>query len=57
MGQPTFNDFQEATSTELKKTYNLDSRQLEQAHRKVLDGAKRSDLQREYERFYSDKRK
>lgn len=57
MSQPTFNDFQNATSEELKRTYKLDSRQLEVAHRKVLDGAKQEHLQKEYERFYDDKRK
>lgn len=55
--QPTFNDFREAKPEELKKHYKLDATQLEQAHRKVLKGANRQDIQAEYKRFYEDQRK
>ena len=55
--EPTFNDFREAKPEELKKHYGLDSRTLEQAHRKVLKGDSRQDIQQEYKRFYEDQRK
>jgi hypothetical protein len=55
--EPTFNDFREAKPEELKKHYGLDSRQLEQAHRKILKGASRQDIQGEYKRFYEEQRK
>jgi hypothetical protein len=50
--QPTFRDFQEASPTELQKTYNLDQRALEFAQRKVCDGASQNDLAKEYDKFY-----
>lgn len=49
---PTFNDFQEASPKELQKTYNLDQRTLEQAQRRVCDGAGQADLTKEYDKFY-----
>jgi hypothetical protein len=57
MGAPTFNDFKNASPEELKKTYKLDSRQLEQAHRKVIDGGRREHFEKEYKSFYVDNRK
>ena len=57
MSNPTYSDFKNASPEELKKTYKLDSRQLEQAHRRVLDGAKKPDLDREYKKLYEGNRK
>lgn len=50
--KPTYRDFQEGNSKELMKQYKLNDRGLEQAHRRVLDGAGRKDIESEYKRFY-----
>ncbi len=57
MSQPTFNDFRNASPKELMKTYKLNPKQLEMAQRRVCDGAKQSDLRKEYEKFYRRNRK
>jgi hypothetical protein len=54
---PTWNDFKEARPTEIKKTYKLNDRQLEMAHRKHLGGANRQELSREYDQFYRRNRR
>ncbi len=54
--QPTYRDFKEGSPKELQKIYKLDQRQLEQAQRRVLDGANQSDLRKEYEPFYKRNR-
>ncbi len=55
--QPTYSDFKEASPEELRQHYGLNSRQLEQAHRKAIDGLSRRDIEREYKQFYEDQRK
>lgn len=53
---PTWNDFQEAKPSELKKTYKLNDRQLEQAYRKQIDGAGTSERRQQYENLYRKNR-
>ena len=50
--EPTFRDFQEAKPAELKKVYNLNDRQLEQAYRKQIDGCDANARRGEYEKLY-----
>jgi hypothetical protein len=52
----TWNDLHEATSHELRKTYRLDERQLEQAVRKHWDGANHTEQRALYEKVYSKRR-
>jgi hypothetical protein len=56
-GKPTYRDFQESSPKELQKTYKLDQRGLEQAHRRVLDGAGQQDIKKAYEPFYRRNRR
>ena len=53
MSKVTWNDINNASQTELKKTYKLDSRQMEQAVRKHLDGANATERRDVYNKFYS----
>jgi hypothetical protein len=55
--QPTINDFNEATPKELMKTYKLDQRGLENAQRRVMDGAGQQDFKKAYEPFYRRNRR
>ncbi len=55
--KPTYNDFKEAKPSELMKTYKLDQRGLEQAQRAVLEGARQSDMRKEYDQFYRRNRR
>ena len=57
MGKPTFHDLMQALPAELKKTYKLDDRQLEQQVRRHHDGANASERREFYESVYSLKRK
>ena len=50
--KPTWNDFQEATPKELQKVYKLNQAGLENAQRKVCDGASQVDLRGQYDKFY-----
>ena len=54
--EPTWNDFQEAKPAELKKTYKLNERQLENSYRKHLHGASSPEYRRAYEKLYSKNR-
>lgn len=56
-GKPTYSDFKDGTPKELMKTYKLSPRELEQAQRRVLDGAKQSDIRKEYDPFYRRNRR
>jgi hypothetical protein len=53
MSKVTWNDIQNATQAELKKTYKLDARQMEQSVRKHLDGANAQERRQVYQNFYS----
>lgn len=55
-GKPTYSDFQYGTSKELMKTYKLDNKGLEQAHRRLMYGAGQKDFQSEYNKFYDSRR-
>lgn len=55
--KPTWNDFQEAKPAELKKTYKMNDRQLEQSYRTHLVGASRPEYRREYEKLYRRNRR
>jgi hypothetical protein len=50
--KPTYNDFQEAKPSDLKRVYKLDDRQLEMAKRDVLYGANQAEMRSEYDKFY-----
>lgn len=50
--QPTWNDFQEARPAELKKTYKLNDRQLENAYRKHIDGTDANQRRKAYDQLY-----
>lgn len=53
---PTWKDFQDASPSELKKAYKIDDRQLENAHRKHLDGASSGEYRANYETLYRKNR-
>jgi hypothetical protein len=55
--QPTWNDFQEAKPAELKKTYKLNDRQLENAYRNHLNGADANDRRSMYDKLYRRNRR
>lgn len=57
MNKPTFRDFQEAKPEELKRVYKLDQAGLENAQRRVCEGASQNDLRKEYDQFYRRNRK
>ena len=54
--KPTWRDLSEATPKELMKTYKLDQRGLENAHRTHLDGANPAERRKEYEQLYRKNR-
>lgn len=54
---PTWNDFQEAKPAELKKTYKLSDRQLENAYRKHIDGTNAVERRSAYENLYRRNRR
>lgn len=53
MAKVTWNDVQNGTQSELKKTYKLDARQMEIQVRKHLDGANAKERRKVYQDFYS----
>jgi hypothetical protein len=53
MKKVTWRDIQDATQTELKKTYKLDSKQLENSVRRHLDGANATERRQLYQQLYS----
>lgn len=55
--QPTRRDYEEASPKELKKTYKLNDRQLENAYRKHLHGASTPEYRKAYEMLYRRNRK
>jgi hypothetical protein len=55
-GKVTWNDLHSATFNELKKTYKLNDRQLENQVRRHLDGANANDRRDVYKTVW-DKRK
>ena len=57
MPKVTWNDLQNGSQSDLKKTYKLDNRQLEVAVRKHLHGANAQERRSVYEKFYSRKEK
>lgn len=56
-GKPTWNDLHSATQHELKKTYKLDSRGLEQAIRRHLDGANATERRQVYGEVFNKRDK
>ena len=57
MSKPTWNDLHEGTPRELMKTYKLNQRQLENAHRRHLDGSNAAERRAEYEQLYRKNRR
>jgi len=57
MSKVTFQDLYSATPKELKKTYKLTDRQLEQQVRRHLDGANAEERRSLYEATYSTRHK
>ena len=55
-GKVTWNDLHEAHQNELKKTYNLTPRQLEQQIRRHWDGANREERVNLYKTVYDKKK-
>ncbi|HEX4372204.1 MAG TPA: hypothetical protein VHZ50_02765 [Puia sp.] len=55
MSKVTWNDLNNATQSELKKTYKLSDRQMEQSVRHHLDGANAQERRQVYQKFYSRK--
>lgn len=55
--EPTWNDFQDAKPAELVKTYKINYRELEIAHRKHLEGASMVEMRNEYDALYRRNRK
>lgn len=56
MSKVQWNDLSSATPAELKKTYKLNDRQLEQHIRKHMDGANTVERRKLYETVYNNKR-
>ncbi len=52
----TWNDIQNGTLPELKKTYKMNDRQIEQSLRKHLDGANVQDRRDLYEKLYGKRK-
>lgn len=50
--EPTWNDFDSAKPAELKKTYKLNDRQLENSYRKHLNGANANERRAMYDKLY-----
>lgn len=57
MAKVTWNDIQNGTQSDLKKTYKLDSRQMETQIRKHIGGADAQQRRKAYQEFYSRKEK
>ena len=55
MTKVTWGDLHNATQQELKKTYKLNDRQLEQQVRRHMDGANAVERRKFYETVYSNK--
>lgn len=53
MSKVTWNDIQNGTQKELKKTYKLDSRQMETQVRRHLEGANAKERRQVYQNFFS----
>jgi len=51
-GKPTYNDFRDAKPSEIMKTYKLDQRGLENAHRDIMYGAGQHEMRGYYDKFY-----
>ena len=56
MGKVTWNDLHEATFKELKKTYKLNDRALENSVRKHLDGANAKERRDMYKTVWDKKK-
>jgi hypothetical protein len=56
MSKVTWNDLKNATPNELKKTYKLNDRQLENQVRHHMDGANNGERRKLYETVWSNKR-
>jgi len=56
MSKVTWTDLHNATQSELKKTYKLNDRQLENQVRKHMDGANAAERRGLYETVYAKKR-
>lgn len=52
----TFNDIKDATSHELKKTYKMTDRQLEQSLRTHLYGASNKERRKIYQELYGKRK-
>lgn len=52
----TWNDIQNGTLPELKKSYKMNDRQVEQSLRKHLDGANVQDRRNLYEKLYGKRK-
>jgi hypothetical protein len=57
MAKPTYNDLMTAPQSDLKRVYKLDSRQLEVAARRHLDGATSQERRGFYQDVFTDKGK
>lgn len=56
MSKVTWNDLHEATQHDLRKTYNLNDRELEKGIRKHLDGANAQERRAVYDQLYRRKK-
>ena len=56
MSKVTWNDLKNATPSELKKTYKLNDRQLENQVRKHMDGANHAERRGLYETVWANKK-
>lgn len=52
MTKVTWNDLQNASQKELKKTYKLNNREMEKAVRQHLDGANTQERREVYQNFF-----
>lgn len=52
----TWNDITSATQSELKKSYKMNDRQLEQSLRKHLDGANHVERRQVYQELYGKRK-
>ncbi len=57
MSKPTYNDLMTAPQSDLKRVYKLDSKQLEVATRRHLDGATSQERRGFYQQVFTDKGK
>lgn len=56
MSKITWNDLSSATPTELKKTYKLNDKQLENQVRRHMDGANPAERRKLYETVWANKK-